>query len=334
MMILVTGGAGYIGSHVVKELCKSKHQVVVYDSLERGHQESLPKDVVLVNGNLGNKTLLNKTFSKYKINAVIHLAGYTYVGESVQHPLKYYHNNVMSTIILLEVMLQHNVKTIIFSSSAAVYGTPSELPLKETSLLKPINPYGKTKLIIENMLHDAEIAYKLKYVCLRYFNAAGADPECLIGEDHEPETHLIPIMLKSAMAKTSIDMYGTDYPTRDGTCVRDYVHVTDLATAHILALNYLMNGQPSAAFNLGCGTGFTIKEIISAAQQITGMPIKVRHVARREGDPPCLIAGSENAKAMLGWKPVYSDINTIITHAWRWHKSHLDGYLVGHNSRG
>ncbi|MCP4130478.1 MAG: UDP-glucose 4-epimerase GalE [bacterium] len=317
--VLIVGGAGYIGSHLNKELSK-RHQTVVYDSLVYGYRDFVKwGDFIL--GDLADTEQLRLVFEKYPIKAVMHFAAFTYVGESVNDPGKYYHNNVANTLNLLSVMREYNVDCFIFSSTAATFGNPVEIPISETHPQNPINPYGRSKLMIENILSDFSLAYGLKYTSLRYFNAAGADPEGEIGEKHDPETHLIPLVLDAAIGKReNIEVFGTDYNTPDGTGVRDYIHVTDLANAHILALEYLLNGGSSQVFNLGNGNGYSVKEVIDAARAITGKKITTVETDRREGDPGVLIAGAARAKELLGWKPEYGDIETIIETAWNWHK--------------
>jgi UDP-glucose 4-epimerase len=322
--ILVTGGAGYIGCHTVKFLQQKGYEIIVLDNLVYGHR-NIVEDVLkvkLIVGDLGDRSLLDEIFRTYSIAGVIHFAAYAYVGESVQDPAKYYRNNVASTLTLLEAMCNAQVKKIVFSSTCATYGVPEILPIPENHPQNPINPYGKTKLMIEQMLKDFDPAYGLKSVCFRYFNAAGADPEGLLGENHNPETHLIPLVLYAASGKRDhISIFGTDYPTDDGTCIRDYIHVQDLAEAHYLGLEYLLNGGESDVFNLGNGNGFSVREVIETAKKVTGREIRVKESERRPGDPPVLVGSSEKARKKLGWNPQYPDLETIITHAWRWHSS-------------
>ncbi|MGA9382205.1 MAG: UDP-glucose 4-epimerase GalE [Phormidium sp.] len=322
-IILVTGGAGYIGSHAVQALQKSGYDVVILDNLVYGHRdivESVLK-VELVVGDTGDRALLDRLFSSRNIAAVMHFAAYAYVGESVTDPAKYYRNNVLGTLTLLEAMVAANVKKFVFSSTCATYGVPQIVPIPEDHPQDPINPYGATKLMVERILADFDVAYNLKSVSFRYFNAAGADPNGLLGEDHNPETHLLPLVLMTALGKReSVSIFGTDYPTRDGTCIRDYIHVCDLADAHVLGLEYLLNGGDSNIFNLGNGSGFSVKEAIDAAREITGKEIKAIKCDRRPGDPPMLVGTSEKARQILGWQPQYADIKDILTHAWNWHQ--------------
>ena len=319
-MILIVGGAGYIGSHLNKEISKQGYETVVFDNLSYGHEDFV-KWGIFENGDLGNIEDIRRVFKKYKIDAVMHFAAFTYVGESVEDPQKYYTNNVKNTLNLLRVMLEENVKNFVFSSTCATYGNPVEIPITENHPQNPINPYGRGKLIVEMILKDYSDAYDLKYASLRYFNAAGADPDCEIGEMHDPETHLIPLVLDAASGKREdIKIFGTDYDTPDGTCIRDYIHVTDLADAHILALEYLQKGGKSNVFNLGNGNGFSVKEVIETARKITGKPIKEVEVERRPGDPPILIGSSKKAMEILNWKPKYHDLSKIVDTAWKWHQ--------------
>lgn len=320
--ILVTGGAGYIGSHTVKALQKKGYQVIVLDNLMYGHQE-IVEDVLgakLIIGDIKDRSLLDNILQNNSISAVIHFAAYAYVGESVSNPAKYYENNVAGTLNLLQAMLAASVKNIIFSSTCATYGVPDTVPIEENESQAPINPYGNSKLIVEQMLRDFDAAYDLKSVIFRYFNAAGADPEGLLGEDHNPETHLIPLVLMAALGKRdSISIFGTDYPTEDGSCIRDYIHVTDLAQAHVLGLEYLLESSTSGIFNLGNGNGFSVKEVIETAREVTGKEIKAIECDRRPGDPPALVGSGAKARQVLGWNPEYADLKSIITHAWNWH---------------
>jgi UDP-glucose 4-epimerase len=330
--ILITGGAGYIGSHTVKYLQQQGYEIIVLDNLVYGHRDLIEKvlKVKLILGDLSDRRLLDQIFQTYSIEAVIHFAAYAYVGESVADPAKYYRNNVASTLTLLEAMCQASVKKIVFSSTCATYGVPKQIPIAENHPQNPINPYGKTKLMIEQMLADFAPAYGLESVCFRYFNAAGADPEGLLGEDHDPETHLIPLILDTALGKRdSISIFGTDYPTFDGTCIRDYIHVEDLASAHYLGLEYLLQGGSSDVFNLGNGNGFSVKQVIETAKKVTGREIKVKESDRRLGDPPVLVGSSEKARKILGWNPQYPDLDRIITHAWRWHQSKMSNTKSG-----
>lgn len=320
-MILIVGGAGYIGSHLNKEISKKGYETVVFDNLSYGHEDFV-KWGTFERGDLGNIEDIRKVFKKYPIEAVMHFAAFTYVGESVEDPQKYYMNNVKNTLNLLKVILEENVKFFVFSSTCATYGNPVEIPITENHPQNPINPYGRGKLIVEQVLKDYSDAYGLKYASLRYFNAAGADPDCEIGEMHDPETHLIPLILDAASKKREdIKIFGTDYDTPDGTCIRDYIHVTDLADAHILALEYLKNSGSSDFFNLGNGNGFSVKEVIETARKITGKEIKEVEVERRHGDPPILIGSSKKAMKILKWKPKYHDLSKIVETAWKWHQN-------------
>jgi UDP-glucose 4-epimerase len=321
--ILVTGGAGYIGSHAVLALKKAGYPVVVLDNLVYGHR-ALVEDVLkteLVIGDTNDRALLDHLFATRNIRAVMHFAAYAYVGESVTDPGKYYRNNVVGTLTLLEAMAAASIKKFVFSSTCATYGVPDRVPIPENHPQNPINPYGASKLMVEKILADFDIAHELKAVCFRYFNAAGADPEGRLGEDHNPETHLIPLVLLTALGqRDEISIFGTDYPTADGTCVRDYIHVSDLATAHVLGLEYLLKGGESQVFNLGNGLGFSVREVIETARQITGQAIPVRECDRRPGDPPALVGSSDKARTLLGWQPQYADLPSIMTHAWAWHQ--------------
>ena len=318
--ILVVGGAGYIGSHMVKDLLRAGYEVVTMDNLSTGHHELLPGGI-FYEGNLGDGKLLDKIFLKHQISAVMHFAAFSLVGDSMQDPLAYYRNNIAGTIELIAAMVRHNVKYFIFSSSAAVYGEPVEIPIKENHRCNPTNPYGTTKVAVEQLLNDCDYAYGLKFVSLRYFNAAGADESGEIGELHEPETHLIPLVLKAASGgQKNIKIFGTDYPTHDGTCIRDYVHVSDLAQAHLLALEALLSGEGSSVYNLGNSKGYSVREVIELAGKITGKTIRTVEVERRPGDPAELVAASDKIRQDLGWKPEYEDLETIITTAWNWHK--------------
>jgi UDP-glucose 4-epimerase len=321
-MILVVGGAGYIGAHAVLALQAAGYEILVIDNLVYGHRD-LVEDVInakLMVGDIGDRAFLDDIFATYPITAVMHFAAYAYVGESVAEPAKYYRNNVANTLTLLEAMVAAEVKQIIFSSSCTTYGIPELVPIPEDHPQKPINPYGTSKLMVEQMLADFNLAYGLDYVCFRYFNAAGADPQGRIGEDHTPETHLIPLTLQTALGKReAIEIFGTDYPTPDGTCIRDFIHVSDIANAHLLGLQYLGRGGKSTVFNLGNGNGFSVKQVIATATEVTGKPIKVIESSRRPGDPPILVGSGEKARQMLGWKPQYPDLESIVTHAWQWH---------------
>ncbi len=321
--ILVTGGAGYIGSHAVLALQQAGYGVVVLDNLAYGHQD-IANDVLkveLVVGDTCDRPLLDNLFATRDIAAVMHFAAYTYVGESVTDPAKYYRNNFVGTLTLLEAMMAASVNKFVFSSTCATYGVPKTVPIPEDHPQDPISPYGVSKLMVEQVLKDFDSAYQFKSVRFRYFNAAGADPSGRLGEDHVPETHLIPLVLLTALGKRdSISIFGTDYPTPDGTCVRDYIHVTDLAEAHVLGLNYLLKGGDTTVFNLGNGNGFSVKEVIETARQITDREIKAVECPRRPGDPPALVGSSDRARSILGWNPQYADLNQIISHAWNWHQ--------------
>lgn len=321
--ILVTGGAGYIGSHTVLALQQAGYSVVVLDNLVYGHRDIVEAvlKVELISGDIGDRALLDQVFVQYNIQAVIHFAAYAYVGESVSDPAKYYRNNVTGTLTLLEAMVQAGVKHIVFSSTCATYGVPQQLPIPEDHPQNPINPYGTTKLMVERILSDFDHAYDLRSVRFRYFNAAGADPQGRLGEDHAPETHLIPLVLLAALGqRESISIFGTDYDTPDGTCVRDYIHVTDLAQAHVQGLEYLLKGGATEIFNLGNGNGFSVREVIETAQAVTNRPIKVVEVERRPGDPAVLVGSSQKARSVLGWQPEYADLKVILEHAWHWHQ--------------
>lgn len=312
MAILVLGGAGYIGSHTVYELIGSGADVVVADNLETGHREAVHPQARFYQGDIRSRDFLDRLFQQEAIDAVIHFAANSLVGESMMNPLKYYDNNLCGTKVLLEAMVAHNVRKIVFSSTAATYGEPVNIPILETDPTHPTNTYGETKLAMERMFHWAGKAHGLRYVSLRYFNACGAHKSGKIGEMHQPETHLIPIILQVPLGKReSVSIYGEDYDTRDGTCVRDYIHVTDLAQAHILAVEYLNRGGESDIFNLGNGVGFTVKEVIECARKVTGHPIPAISAPRRAGDPAQLVASSEKAKNILGWNPQYDDLETI-----------------------
>jgi UDP-glucose 4-epimerase len=316
--VLVTGGAGYIGSHVVKELRGKGYRPLVYDNLSTGHQWAVRKEE-LIEGDLEDQGYVKETLHKEKPLAVMHFAASALVGESIEKPEYYFRNNVINTFNLLEVMLASGVRYFIFSSSAAVYGNPHQVPIREDHPLEPINPYGEGKVFVEKALRWYEEAHDLRYISLRYFNAAGADPEGELGEAHNPETHLIPRILEVALGKRpEIEIYGTDYDTPDGTCIRDYIHVTDLAQAHILALEALLDGASSRVYNLGNQKGFSVREVLEVAREITGNPIPSKESPRRPGDPPVLVASSERIKKKLGWKPRYDDLKTILETAWEW----------------
>lgn len=324
MRVLVTGGAGYIGSVVTEELVAGGHEALVYDNLYKGHREAIAAGAKFVEGDLMDAESLRRTLRENEIEAVIHMAADSLVGESVEEPAKYYRNNVAAGLALLDAMLEEGVRRIVFSSSAATYGEPEKQPIEESDPTNPTNPYGETKLAFERALSWYDRAYKLRYASLRYFNAAGATAHC--GEAHEPETHLIPIILQAAAGQRAhVEVYGDDYPTRDGTCLRDYIHVVDLARAHILALGVL--DESSRIYNLGCGgDGYTVREVIDAARAVTNSKISVRVGARRAGDPAVLVASSEKIRRELGWQPSMQDLKTIIESAWRWMQDHPDGY--------
>lgn len=327
MSILVTGGAGYIGSHTVYKLIEEGRDVVIIDNLETGHMEAINPKAKFYKGDIRDKEFLNKVFSSENIEAVIHFAANSLVGESMKNPLKYYDNNVYGTKVLLESMLNNGINKIVFSSTAATYGEPEKLPIEETDKTEPSNTYGETKLAMEKMFKWTSKAHNLKYVSLRYFNACGAHYSGNIGEAHNPETHLIPIVLQVPNGQREhVNIFGEDYNTKDGTCVRDYIHVTDLAQAHILAVDYLLNGGESNIFNLGNGKGFTVKEVIEVARKVTGNSIPAVVSPRRDGDPAQLIASSKKAKEILGWKPEHDSLEEIIQSAWNWHKKHPNGY--------
>ena len=334
MKILITGGTGYIGSHTIVELINAGYEVVVVDNFSNSKpivldrlEEITGKSIKFYELDLCDKDKLRRVFEENKIDAVMHFAGYKAVGESVAKPLMYYRNNLDSTLSLLEVMNEYGVKKIVFSSTAAVYGEPKQIPILETDVTNPTNTYGETKLAMEKMMKWTDFAHGMKYVSLRYFNVAGALEDGAIGEDHTPETHLIPLILQVPLKKREyITVFGDDYDTHDGTCIRDYIHVIDLANAHIKALNYLREGNESNIFNLGSGNGFTVKEMIEAAKEATGEEIKVVIGERRLGDPAKLVASSQKAKEILGWTPEFDDVKKMIGDAWNWHKNHPNGF--------
>jgi UDP-glucose 4-epimerase len=324
MQVMVTGGAGYIGSVVTEELVRDGHEVVVYDSLYKGHRAAIAPEAKFVEADLTNTEILRRTLSENKTEAVIHMAADSLVGESVENPAKYYRNNVVAGLALLDAMRDCGVGRIVFSSTAATYGEPEKQPIEETDPTRPTNPYGESKLAFEHALRWYDDAYKIRYASLRYFNAAGATRRC--GESHDPESHLIPIVLQAATGKrAAVEIYGDDYPTRDGTCVRDYIHVVDLARAHIMALGALDEG--SRIYNLGCGgDGYSVREVIETARSVTGRDINVRMGARRPGDPAVLVASSERIRRELGWQPAMQDLRVIIESAWEWMQEHPNGY--------
>ena len=327
MSVLICGGAGYIGSHNVRAFRQHGDDVIVVDSLETGHRASVPEDVKFYEGDIRNSETLAKIFTENEIESVIHFCAYSLVGESVDKPLKYFDNNVGGMITLLEAMQKFDVKRIIFSSTAATYGEPKRVPILETDPTEPTNPYGESKRIMEKMMNWVSRRYDIRYVSLRYFNVAGAWHDGSIGEDHKCETHLIPLILQVPMGRREfITVYGNDYPTDDGTCIRDYIHVEDLAKAHILALEYLRNGGESNIFNLGSGDGYSVMEMIKAARKVTGHPIPAKVGQRRAGDPARLVADSTKARKILKWQPEITKMEDIIATAWKWHSSHPDGY--------
>lgn len=326
-MILVLGGAGYIGSHAVKILIENGESVVVVDNLETGHLASVNKNAIFHQVDIRNEEALAAVFEVHEIEAVMHFSANSLVGESCEDPLKYFENNVYGANVLLKVMRDHGVKKIIFSSTAAVYGEPKIVPITEDNETLPTNPYGESKLMMEKMFKWSDIAHGIKFVSLRYFNVAGADKSGDIGEAHTIETHLIPLVLQVPLGKrTAISIYGDDYPTKDGTCIRDYIHVIDLIQAHLLALNYLREGHESNIFNLGSGAGFSVKEVIEVAQEVTGKPIKTIMAPRRNGDPSVLIASPEKARVILKWEPKHTNVREIIEDAWRFHVNKPNGY--------
>lgn len=327
MAILVLGGAGYIGSHTVCELIAAGHDVVVADNLLTGFREAVHPKARFYPVDIRNKAELDHLFEQEQIEGVIHFAASSQVGESMSNPLKYYDNNLCGTTVLLRSMVEHGIDKIVFSSTAATYGEPERIPICEGDATVPTNCYGETKLAMEKLMNWTSRAHGLRYVALRYFNACGAHPDGHIGEAHNPETHLIPLILQVPNGqREKISIFGEDYPTKDGTCVRDYIHVNDLAQAHILALDYLMQGGENNVFNLGNGVGFTVKEVIDVARKVTGHPIPAEICPRRAGDPAQLVASSEKARKVLGWTPQYADLETIVSTAWNWHKNHPNGY--------
>ena len=327
MKILVLGGAGYIGSHTVRELLENGYNVAIADNLQTGHKESIPEEVKFYEGDIRDKNFLDNIFESEKIDAVVHFAANALVGESMIDPLKYYDNNVYGTLELLKSMVEHKIGKIVFSSSSAVYGEPKSLPIKETDLVLPTNTYGESKLAMENMIKWVSKIHGLKYVALRYFNACGAHPDGKIGEDHTIETHIMPLVIQTALGqRDSVTILGDDYPTKDGTCIRDYIHVVDLARAHVLALEYLNKGGESDVFNLGNGSGYSVKEIIDAVKRVSGKDFDVKITKRRPGDPARLVASSEKAENILKWQPKFKNLDDIIKTAWNWHKNHPRGY--------
>lgn len=317
--ILVTGGAGYIGSHTVRMLLKKNFLVVILDNLINGNKEFVPKEAIFIQGDLGDKKLLNKLFKKFKFKGVIHFAAFAYVRESLENPLRYFQNNIRNGIVLLEAMLRNNVKNIVFSSSCAIYGIPKKIPITEKEKKDPLSPYGRSKLFFEKMLFDLDEAYGMKHVCLRYFNAAGAMPDKSLGEKHLPETHIIPLILKSIKQGKKFHIFGNDFPTKDKTCIRDYIHVCDLAYAHVKAIEYLIKKNKSIQVNLGTGKGTSIMELIKLIEKVTNKKLDYDFSPKCEGDAPELVADPTKAKKILNWKPKYS-IKDIIKHAWEWEK--------------
>ncbi len=327
MTILVLGGAGYIGSHTVYELIDNGYDVVIADNLETGYMAAVHPKARFYKGDIRNRDFIDSVFDQEKIDGVIHFAANSLVGESMTKPLKYYDNNLCGTKVLLESMVAHDIKYIVFSSTAATYGEPERIPIMEEDRTCPTNCYGETKLSMEKMFKWTSLAHGMKFVSLRYFNACGAHKSGEIGEAHNPESHLIPLILQVPNGKRpEISIFGDDYDTKDGTCIRDYIHVTDLAQAHILAMEYLVKGGDNAIFNLGNGVGFTVNEVIETARRVTGHPIPAKVCPRRAGDPAQLIASSQKARDILGWKPQYDDLETIISSAWNWHKNHPNGF--------
>jgi UDP-glucose-4-epimerase GalE len=325
MRILVTGGAGYIGSHAVRLLLKRGHDVFIYDNLSMGHRAAVPAERLLV-GDLKEDARLDHALVEQRIEAVMHFAASAYVGESVQQPAKYYQNNVVNTLNLLEALRRHRIERLVFSSTCATYGVPERTPISEETPQQPINPYGFTKLAIERALADYSHAYGLGYAALRYFNAAGASPDGVIGEDHDPETHLIPLVFQAIMGqRKAVQVFGTDYPTPDGTCIRDYIHVDDLAEAHALALEALAPAS-QLRYNLGTGRGYSVREVIRTAEEVSGKKCPVQEAMRRPGDPPELVAAADKVRRELGWSPRYPELKPIVETAWNWHRKHPQGY--------
>jgi len=331
--VLVTGGAGYIGSHVVQALIRARYEPIVYDNLQTGHREAV-KDAIFIIGDLADREALRKIFQSHSIQSVMHFAADCLVGESLKDPLKYFNNNVRNSLQLLEVMSEYCATKFIFSSSAAVYGEPQQVPITEEHPCAPINPYGETKWIFERTLQWFRALDRVEFISLRYFNAAGADPEGELGEDHAMETHLIPLVLRAALSGDPVPVFGSDYDTPDGTCIRDYIHVSDLANAHILALESLIQSGDSATYNLGNGIGYSVREILTAAERVTGKKIKTVEAPRRPGDPARLVASSGKIRKDLGWIPKYSALETILETAWQWYRNHPKGYSSEpHDSR-
>lgn len=319
---LIIGGAGYIGSHMVKHLVTQSHKVIVVDDLSSGHADALIRGELIVH-DFADRAFLDRLFTKHKFDGVFHFASQILVGESVSNPAKYYRANTFATLTLLEAMRDHDVNHFVFSSTAAVFGEPIHIPIDELHPKVPVNPYGASKYMVEQMLADFDRAHGLKYVALRYFNAAGADPQARMGERHEPETHLIPLALQAVLGiRPPLKLFGEDYDTPDGTCVRDYIHVDDLATAHLQAMDYLHAGGGSTTFNLGNGAGYSVRQVIDAVAKVTGKPVPYEVAPRREGDPARLVADATKARKILGWQPQYGDLETIVSHAWQWELKH------------
>jgi UDP-glucose-4-epimerase GalE len=325
--VVVTGGAGYIGSHAVRALADAGHAVAVLDDLSAGHPQSLPKGVPLVNAAIHDRAAVHRLLVEHRADAVMHFAAWLKVGESVHKPIEYYQNNVVGTLAVLEAMRDAGVKRFVFSSTCAVYGEPESVPIVETLPKRPINAYGESKLTIERALPHLETAHGIKWVALRYFNAAGAHPDGTIGEDHADEIHLIPLAIRAANGGTPLKVFGEDYPTPDGTCLRDYIHVCDLAEAHIRALEALERGAPSDAYNVGTGTPHSVKSVIDTVSRVVGRPVAWQSAPRRAGDPAVLYAASDRAQHELGWRPRYADLEIIVRHAWQWHSTHPKGYV-------
>jgi UDP-arabinose 4-epimerase len=323
--VLIAGGAGYIGSHAAKLVAQAGLEPVVLDNLVYGHRWAA-KWGAFVEGDLGDRAFVDRVLEEHRVTAVIHFAAYAYVGESVTHPRKYFHNNVVNTLTLLDAMVDHGVRDIVFSSTCATYGEPTNVPISEDHAQNPVNPYGESKLAVEKILGWYQKAYDIRFAALRYFNAAGADPEGEIGEDHDPETHLIPLAIEAALGRRSeLQIFGTDYPTADGTAIRDYIHVSDLAEAHVLALAHLIKGSKDLKLNLGTGKGHSVREVLGAVERISGRKVPAREVGRRAGDPPALVADARRAEEVLGWRPKYTTIETIVEHALRWHEKGRPG---------
>jgi UDP-glucose 4-epimerase len=325
MKVLVTGGAGYIGCHAVRELIDSGHQVVVLDNLSHGYKKAIDPRALFVKGDTSEAQMIKDIFQNHGIEAVMHFAADIEVGESVINPFKYYQNNFSHTLNLLKCMEESKVKKIIFSSTAAVYGNPEKTPIEENQLRNPINPYGRSKMMTEMAIEDFSHAHGLGFTILRYFNVAGAHPDGTIGEDHRPESHLLPRILKAAQTGSAVKIFGTDYNTSDGTCIRDYVHVVDLVRAHVLALETLKEGS-GEVYNIGSQNGFTVREVINACEAVTGLKLEIIEEDRRPGDPAILVASSQKIQSKLSWKPLYPSVNTIVAHAWKWHSQHPQGY--------